>query len=403
MTPRGASVFGSGLALLLAWVVLGEVELLAAAAALLVGVASALVFTKAARPRVRISRQLEPSMVHEGERAAVALQIENRRNLPAFQLTLEDGVGGLGTAHFQIGALPSGATASASYQIVCRPRGVYTVGPAEVEVRDPFGLASIKTTQGVDDRLIVYPAVETLSGFPNVRGRDPAISASRPEHSGRGGEDFYTLRSYQEGDDLRRVHWPSSARLDELMIRQMETPWQSRGLVFFDVRRDRYAIPEDFERAVRGVASVSVHLASNFAADLWMGGGLVDLANAQIAFEELARIQPYPAIDLRAVAGRLRHTGKGGALILVTGTPDEELLTVVRLLESQYRVGVLLSASDNPGRMLTGFQSLAIKTVVAGTGQKWAPAWTEALGQTRGQPRAFGQTRGKKWAPASVS
>jgi hypothetical protein len=393
MTPRGASVFGSGIALLFAWVVLGEIELLAAGAALLAGVIGALVITRAVQPRISVSRQLDPSMVHEGERAAVALRIENERRLPAFSLTVEDGVGGLGTAHFQIGSLPGEATASASYQIVCRPRGIYTVGPAEVEVRDPFGLASKKTGYGVDDRLIVYPAVEALSGYPNVRGRDPATSASRPEHSGRGGEDFYTLRSYQEGDDLRRVHWPSTARLDELMIRQMETPWQSRALVFFDVRKRSYATPDDFERAVRGVASVSVHLSASFAADLWMGSGLVDLSNAQIAFEELAKIQPHPAIDLRAVASRLRQTGKGGALILVTGTPDEDLLAVLRLLEGQFRAGVLLAASDSPGSLVSNFQRLGVRTLVAGAGVRWAPIWSQV----------FGQIGVRTWAPASAS
>ncbi|MGH8923198.1 MAG: DUF58 domain-containing protein [Acidimicrobiia bacterium] len=392
MTTRGASVVGSGLSLLLAWVVLGEIELLAAGAALLTGVIGALFLTHAIRPQIRISRQLEPSMVHEGERAAVALQIENQRQFPAFSLTVEDGVSGLGTAHFQIASLPGEAIASASYQIVCRPRGIYTVGPAEVEVRDPFGFANKKSRHGVDDRLIVYPAVEAFSGFPNVRGRDPATSASRPEHSGRGGEDFYTLRSYQEGDDLRRVHWPSTARLDELMIRQMETPWQSRALVFFDVRKRSYATADDFERAVRGVASVSVHLARSFAADLWMGAGLVDLAQAQNAFEELAKVQPHPAIDLRAVASRLRRSGKGGALILVTGTPDEDLLAVLRLLEGQFRAGVLLAASDHPGPLLQSFQRLAVKTLVAGSGHKWAPAWTQA----------FGQPGVRTWAPASA-
>ena len=393
MTPRGASVFGSGLALLLAWVALGEIELLAAGAALLTAVFGALLITRVLRPQIRVSRQLEPSMVHEGERAAVALGIENQRRLPAPALTVEDGVGGLGTAHFQIGSLPGEAIASASYQIVCRPRGIYTVGPAEVEVRDPFGLASMKSAHGVDDRLIVYPAVEALSGYPNVRGRDPATSASRPEHSGRGGEDFYTLRSYQEGDDLRRVHWPSTARLDELMIRQMETPWQSRALVFFDVRKRSYATPDDFERAVRGVASVSVHLASTFAADLWMGGGLIDLANAQTAFEGLAQIQPHPAIDLRAVAARLRRSGKGGALVLVTGTPDEDLLAVLRLLEGQFRAGVLLAATDTPGPLLSSFQRMAVKTLVAESGARWAPLWTQA----------FGHIGVRTWAPASAS
>ena len=260
MTTRGAEVFGSGLALVLAWAILGEIELLAAASALLSAVAFGLVLTRVLKPDLGITRQLEPSMVHEGEMASVGLQISNRRQVPALGVTVEDGVNGLGTATFRVGSLPASQEASAAYQIVCRPRGIYKVGPSSIEIRDPLGLTAAKSTTGITDRLIVYPAVEALSGFPNVRGRDPATSASKPEHSQRGGEDFYTLRSYQEGDDLRRVHWPSTARLDDLMIRQMETPWQSRALVFFDVRRISYESKEAFERAVRGAASVAVHL-----------------------------------------------------------------------------------------------------------------------------------------------
>lgn len=382
MTARGGQVVGGGLAFLLAWVILGEVELLAAATAMLVAVVVALALTRLTRPRIEVTRWLEPTTVHEGDRASVNLAIVNERRAPAFAVSIDDGVSGLGSAKFQVGMLPGNGIATATYHIACRSRGVYTVGPATVAVSDPFGIASSSRISTISDRLIVYPAIEALSGFPAVRGRDPAMSASRPEFSRRGGEDFYTLRSYQEGDDLRRVHWASSAKLDELMIRQMETPWQSRALVFFDVRRKSYENSEAFERAVRGTASVAMHLGSGFAGDLWLGSGLIDLAAPGTAFEELAVVQPAPAIDLRAVAARIRRQSRGGALILITGTPDEETLAVIRLLSQQYRTGVVLAATDRPGPILSGIQQLSIKTVVAGSGQKWAPAWSQSMGRT---------------------
>ena len=81
-----------------------------------------------------------------------------------------------------------------------------------------------------------------------ARRRDPAAArtaatATRtaggapPNALGRHGEDFYALRPYVVGDDLRRVHWPSTARHDELMVRQDELPWQDRTTVLLDVRR----------------------------------------------------------------------------------------------------------------------------------------------------------------------
>ena len=89
------------------------------------------------------------------------------------------------------------------------------------------------------------------------------------------------------------------------------------------------------------------------------------------------------------MASRLLHAGKGGALALITGRPDDDLLSVVRLLTDRYRVGVLLAATDEPGESVTSFQRLGVKTVVTGTGEKWAPAWSNALGQ-------------RQWVSASV-
>jgi uncharacterized protein (DUF58 family) len=383
ITARGGSVLGAGIALVISWAVLGEIELLAAAAGLIVAVLAAVGVTNWNRPSLDVRRQLNPSLVHEGDRTAVDLSITNLRRFPAFNLTIADGVGGLGTARFAIGLLRRHEAAAASYRIVCRPRGVYRVGPAIIKVSDPFGLATSESQAGDVDQLIVYPATEALAGYPYVRGRDPSQRASRPEQSQRGGEDFFTLRSYRSGDDLRRVHWPSSAKLDELMIRQMENPWQSRALVFFDVRRGSHSDQETFEKAVRGTASVVKHLvAGGFAADLWLGRELMDAGAYTAAMEGLARVQMVPAIDVKAVASKLRQNGRGGALVLVTGSPDQDLLGVHRHLGSQHRVTVLLAASSAPNPLISAFQRLGAKTVVPGLDPNWAPAWNQTIGRT---------------------
>ncbi|MDP3984153.1 MAG: DUF58 domain-containing protein, partial [Acidimicrobiia bacterium] len=296
---------------------------------------------------------------------------------------------GLGAARFALGVLGGKEGATAAYRIACRPRGVYSVGPVTIEVRDPLGLAWFETTTGTVDQLIVYPEVEDLTGFPLVQGRDPATMASRPEHSQRGGEDFYTLRSYREGDDLRRVHWPTSAKLDELMIRQMETPWQSRALVFLDVRSSTYADTDCFEKAVGGAASVVRHLAgAGFSGDLWAGGRLIDISSYTAAMEALARVKTASNIDLRSVATRLRHGGRGGLLVLVSGQPDHDLLGVHRLLGVQHRTAVLLSVTPSPGEIVNHFRRAGVKTVTVGPGDRFAPIWNQTMGRT--------------WTPASA-
>ncbi len=69
------------------------------------------------------------------------------------------------------------------------------------------------------------------------------MATARTRFSQTGGEDFFTLRDYEDGDDLRKVHWPSSAKRDRLMIRQLEMPWQSRALIVLDTEVANYPTP----------------------------------------------------------------------------------------------------------------------------------------------------------------
>jgi uncharacterized protein (DUF58 family) len=207
------------------------------------------------------------------------------------------------------------------------------------------------------------------------------MDASRPEHSQRGGEDFYTLREYQRGDDMRRVHWPYSAKTEQLMIRQLETPWQSRALVLLDVRLSVYESAEAFERAVSGAASVVTHLVkSGFDADLWSGDpDPIDASRYSVAMERLALVQADTTIDIEAVASRIRQSGGGGALVLVTGVADRSLLRVHQLLSSQYRNTVLMGATSTTSQTLVGFHRLGVTSVIVDPDQEWAQTWLTAM------------------------
>ena len=318
--------------------------------------------------------------MHNGDTTTVTLVLRNRRRRPLRHLSIHDEVESLGMAVFEIAKLMGDETASATYRVTCRPRGVYRVGPARATTSDPLRLAELSAPDGPIDRLVVYPTVEELTGFPVIRGRDPAISASRPEHSQRGGEDFYTLREYQRGDDMRRIHWPYTAKTDELMIRQLETPWQSRALVLLDVRPSVYESADAFEMAVSGAASVVTHLVkSGFDADLWAGDPEpIDASRYSAAMERLALVEPNDEIDIEAVAGRIRQKGGGGALVLVTGVADRSLLTVQQLLSNQYRATLLMGASSTTSQTLIGFHRLGVATVTVDPTGEWADVWLSA-------------------------
>ncbi len=386
LTDRGWAVLGASVALGLLWVGFGEDELLAGAILLGAATLLALVYVRAVKPRAAVTRKLLPSLVNEGEFAIVEAVVENTSRLPLINATLEDEVVGLGSARFSIGRIRVGEQVTAGYRILCRPRGVYEVGPARMEVRDPLELASAGGRTGTYDRLVVYPHVEQLESFPIVRGRDPTLQAARPEFSHRGGEDFFTIREYQFGDDLRRVHWPTSAKRDEIMIRQLETPWQSRALVLFDIRAERYESEVTFEKAVRGAASVTSHLfQSRFEADVLIGSQLIKGSDPNPygrAMELLAGVDRQRNLDVRAVAMRLQRTGRGGALIVLTGVPDEELLAAQQVLSKDFLSTIVMTVTETESTNTLQFQRSGAITIDIRPEESWTAAWLTALSTT---------------------
>lgn len=302
----------------------------------------------------------------------------------ARNLALEDTVHGLGAVRFTAAHTTPGQRLVARYEVYCRARGIYQVGPAMVSVADPFALTERRTIGGSVDRLTVYPRAEPLQGFPAVRGLDPAVQSTRPTYLPQGGEDFFTLREYQIGDDLRKVHWPSSAKRDELMIRQLEIPWQSRALVLLDQRAERYPTAEAFEHAVRGAASVVSHLyQGGFSPELWAAErapGLRSDSRYTQAMEMLATVQVVRSLDLQRTVTRLRRSGVGGgALVLVTGIPDEAVVGAFRALYQDFARTIILAVVEHPGDTLIAFQRAGAITVPAGPGTPWALAWQTAM------------------------
>ena len=380
-TGRGWAALGAAAALGLVWVGFGERELLAASAFLIGATLAGMVFVRTVAPRLSVRRKLAPVLVHDGDRALVEMAIDSKRSVS--NLAIEDQVEGLGSARFAAARIQGGAPLTARYEVLCRPRGIYRVGPAQALVNDPLGLAEARSTVGGVDRLVVYPAVEDLDGYPIVRGQDPSVQTTHPTFSQQGGEDFFTLREYQSGDDLRMVHWPSSAKRDDLMIKQLEIPWQSRALVLLDHRSDQYETSAAFEHSVRGAASVVRHLyQGGFSPELWTLEPTPPstLDRYRAAMERLATVQALPGLDLYAIVTRLRKRASGGgALVMVTGEVDEQDLAAFRTLSRDFSRTVVLSVGRADSHHLISFRRVGAVTVSVGPDDPWAPAWSEAL------------------------
>lgn len=385
-TLRGWAALGAAFALGVLWIGFGERMLLALAIFLLASVAFGVVYVRSSAPRARLTRHISPVQVHDGDRAIVQLSLVSSRRLHS--AIVEDVVHSLGTASFVAERVDESEPLAARYEVLCKPRGVYKVGPATLRVRDAMALAESVSSGRRADRLVVYPTVEPLSGLPIVRGQDPNVNSARANFSHSGGDDFFTLREYHRGDDLRRVHWPSSARRDELMIKQLEMPWQSRALVLLDIRADSYTTPESFEHAVRGAASAMRHLYRHgFNPTLWSGSArgtpVSTTQGYELAMEELATVMTNPDLDFGSLMGRLRREGlSGGALVMVTGVLDSGGVSVFKTLSRDYYKTIVMTVSERENDALSQVQRAGAVAVASGPASKWAPAWRDAMEKT---------------------
>jgi uncharacterized protein (DUF58 family) len=194
-----------------------------------------------------------------------------------------------------------------------------------VEVGDAFGLTVTSLRAAGTTELVVYPHIDPIPALPEAAGHDPQSTARHPNALGRAGDDFYALRPYQLGDDLRRVHWPATAHHDELMIRQHELPWQERTTVLLDVRSQAHR-PASFELAVSAAASVlsacsgrgdQVRLATTAGSDSGFQGGRPHLDSCLL---HLATVELDPEASLQRSVEVVGRSTPGGALVLVTAS-----------------------------------------------------------------------------------
>lgn len=238
-----------------AHLLVGGVVLLAIAAtlvvALLVGLATVL-----RRPEVSAYQSLSPAVVGVGDRATALVRAANRGRRTTPPLVASDLIDGVSHA-VPLPSLAPGETTTAQLALSTERRGVFTVGPLQIDLRDPFGLFAVTTHRGSQVSLTVHPEIHHMAPLPTGHRRElEGVTTNRPQE---GGISFHSLREYVPGDDLRLVHWRSVARQPdgELMVRKNVVTSEPRLMVVLDTSADPYD-DESFEDAVRLAASLVV-------------------------------------------------------------------------------------------------------------------------------------------------
>ncbi|MFI2409604.1 DUF58 domain-containing protein [Streptomyces sp. NPDC018947] len=330
LTTRGRSFLAAGVAAAICAYVLGQSDLLRVG--LLLGVLPLVCATVLYRTRYQVagSRRLSPGRVPAGSEARVHLRVDNVSRLPTGLLMLQDRVPYvLGPRpRFVLDRVEPGGRREVSYRVRSDLRGRYPLGPLQLRLTDPFGMCELTRSFSTYDDLTVIPRVEPL---PPVRlsGEAKGYGEGRQRSLALAGDDDVIPRGYRYGDDLRRVHWRSTARHGELMVRREEQPQRARCTVLLDTRRPAFegAGPDSaFEWAVSGAASVLVHmLERGFSVRLLTdtgdsvpGEGADGFAGVSQGTDETAGLM----MDTLAVIGHSDGTGLSRAYDVLRGGND---------------------------------------------------------------------------------
>lgn len=353
LTPRGVAVFVAGLAMWVSARIVGSPGLEVVGIGLAVLPFLAALLARRGRARIAARRRLSDMRVAPGTRVTVWIDVENRTSTPTSFLLLEDQVPAtLGRpARLVLSGIPPRSTHRVSYTVLPQVRGRYRLGPLTVDVSDPFALTRLRMEFDEHEDLLVTPEIEDLGVTPDGAA-GPSFGASRARQLFRTGEEYYTMRQYQEGDDLRRLHWASVARTGELMIRQDESTRRASGLVFLDNRAAALGQlhTPPFERGVSVAATLGVMLARRgFTLRIATAETPAAPATEDRFLDALAGIAHSPARSIGTALGHLRAGASADtSLVFVGGVPAPGELSSLMRAASGFgpKLAVLIYPTD---------------------------------------------------------
>jgi uncharacterized protein (DUF58 family) len=318
-------------------------------------------FAAVARPsRLVIDREIQPARVPKGSPAVAFLTFANRgrRSVPMAVATQPFGTQRVRTV---IPRLRGGERGTRAYRLPTRQRGIFDVQPVEVTRRDPFEFFRLSRKHGRSERIWVYPRLLRFRTLP--AGKLRYLEGPSSDTSPQGNITFHRLRDYVAGDDLRLVHWRSSAHAGRLLVKHNVDTSQPYSVVIFDQRPSQYT-EESFEQAVDIAASVLVACAADKApVELRLTDGTViggpRMRAVTPLIDHLTGMHSDPAGSLQAQLLTLRRARGGTTLVVISGELERTDLTYVAALRRRFDRLVVLSI-DPERRVPVEFPGLRV-------------------------------------------
>jgi uncharacterized protein (DUF58 family) len=256
LTDRGRWIlaFGGGI-YLVAWA-FGATALYPIGLGLVLAVSAAALWVRLLNRPMRVNRTLGKGDHLAGEDIAVRLELDVAGRMPSGALTVVERITKFGEV--QTVVLNRHGRLRGSYILDRVPRGRYPIESATALLEDPFGLERVEIPLPAGDSILVYPRLVDLdalfsdSGARALEGR--RLLLRRPT-----GFDLHSVRDYEQGESLRRVHWPSTAKRGQLMVKELEDAPRDETAVLLD--GDAAAVvgrvPDNtFELQVRAAGSI---------------------------------------------------------------------------------------------------------------------------------------------------
>lgn len=200
----------------------------------------------------------------EDEVLEIEAMIKNEGFLPAFNLVLEDNLScakvGEKKKLFLLEFLGTASFLKRRYNCLCPERGKYRIGPFALYFFDPLGLFFLKKTYYIYSETFIYPLTFSIKKFPDlIKGIPPWFGIETTRVSADE-DEFFGVREYKEGDPIKRIHWLSTARKSQLIVKQFQRQTFFRATIVFNLAK-----AQNFGQGKERVAEYIIKIAASVA------------------------------------------------------------------------------------------------------------------------------------------
>ena len=348
---RWGGAFALGGGVMIAAVAFGSRPLGVAGVGLILAAGLTRVWAGLVRGRAAVVPGVHPTPAVEGDRVRITFEARRRSRVPVGSVVVHGTLGRLGAVEFRLRGY--GRNARGALELGALPRGYFPLSETRLVLGDFLGLESVVAPASIaSTAVVVHPRLVALDGLFSDAGRIGAdgrrLLLRRPA-----GFDFHSVREYEQGESLRRVHWPTSARRGQLMVKDLEDSPRDSVVVLLDCdpAGAAGASPDSsFDVAVRAAGSIlRARATQGRTATLVTTGSARSVVSVRsgdadfgAALSALAAAEPDAPHGLaRSLSFDRAPIAEAGELVIVTSTLQPAAVTALLGLAARRNVSVV--------------------------------------------------------------